>query len=297
MSAESAAMHPLATAGTIGFLATKGVFVTAFGFAIRVGENVTQFEEELKASAREQIEFMLCEDEDMALVAVDEEVKSLVWKGLSEVFSSFKRMLSSLIPEAALAPGPTEVQVVNALMDLEWMSNILPKINLMKEFVTLWLEISSDILGVIEDPRLGSLLWRYKSKLVEVMGKVLDAVAYGNVILPALSRVRLLKMWLPYIRKMKPLLDWKSTEEEGFCYQIDQDLCQSIEGAVVSLVSALPSNDQAEILADWLRAEQVQYPDLAEAFEIWCYRSKSARRRLAEGQAQENDEKDPALRL
>jgi hypothetical protein len=64
---------------------------------------------------------------------------------------------------------------------------------------------------------------------------------------------------------------------------MDEDLCQSIEGAIISLVLALPSNDQADILADWMEADQVSYPDLSEAFEVWCYRTKSAKRRLAEG--------------
>ncbi|PQQ10592.1 BTB/POZ domain-containing protein [Prunus yedoensis var. nudiflora] len=64
---------------------------------------------------------------------------------------------------------------------------------------------------------------------------------------------------------------------------MSEDLCQSIEGAMVTLVLALPSNDQADILADWMGAEQVRYPDLSEAFEVWCFRTKSAKRRLVEG--------------
>lgn len=56
--------------------------------------------------------------------------------------------------------------------------------------------------------------------------------------------------------------------EAAFPYKMSEDLCQCIERAIVSLVSALSSNDQAEILADWIIAEQVKYPDLSEAFEI-----------------------------
>ncbi|KAG2316124.1 hypothetical protein Bca4012_003706 [Brassica carinata] len=42
---------------------------------------------------------------------------------------------------------------------------------------------------------------------------------------------------------------------------------------------ALPIFDQAEILNEWLSKNGV-YPDLTEAFEVWCYRSKVAKRRL-----------------
>ncbi|KAL9434645.1 hypothetical protein AB3S75_025167 [Citrus x aurantiifolia] len=64
---------------------------------------------------------------------------------------------------------------------------------------------------------------------------------------------------------------------------MDEELCENIEAAIVQLILALPSNHQADILADWLKTEQVKYPDLSEAFEVWCYRTKSAKRRLLEG--------------
>ena len=82
---------------------------------------------------------------------------------------------------------------------------------------------------------------------------------------------------------MKALLDSMADKETEFPYKLDEDLCQSIEGAMVSLILALPSSDQADILADWMSAEQLRYPDLSEAFEVWCYRTKSAKRRLVEG--------------
>ncbi|XP_013679637.1 GDSL esterase/lipase At1g28590-like [Brassica napus] len=43
--------------------------------------------------------------------------------------------------------------------------------------------------------------------------------------------------------------------------------------------AALPIFNQAEILNEWLSKNGV-YPDLTEAFEVWCYRSKVAKRRL-----------------
>lgn len=154
--------------------------------------------------------------------------------------------------------------------------------DLMKDFVSNWSDMSNNILSVVDDAKLGSLMWGLKLKLIEVTRKVLEAVGYGNVILPAPCRVQLLKLWLPYIRKMKPLFDSLSNGETDFQHRMDEDLCQSIEGAIVSLVLALPSNDQADILADWINIEEMKYPDLSEAFEVWCYRTKSAKRRLVE---------------
>jgi hypothetical protein len=62
---------------------------------------------------------------------------------------------------------------------------------------------------------------------------------------------------------------------------MDADLCQNIESAMVSMILALPSGDQSDILSEWmLNADQFRYPDLTEAFEMWCYRSKTAIRRL-----------------
>ncbi|XWS61560.1 hypothetical protein CRYUN_Cryun07bG0135800 [Craigia yunnanensis] len=112
--------------------------------------------------------------------------------------------------------------------------------------------MSGKVLGVVEDKKLDKVMWGLKVKLVEVTGKVLEAVGYGNVVLPASCRMQLLKTWLPYTRKIKPLLDAKGNKETDFPYKMDEDLCQSIEGAIVSLVLALPSNDQADILSDWM---------------------------------------------
>lgn len=275
-------MPILARIQPVDFTVTKSVFVSAFRFATSTGGPCPPFGEELKSSAQEQIEFMLREDEDTPLITVDDEVKSVVKKGLSFMFSSFESKLSSLLNESDLASDTAEVDILQGLSDLDWMSNILPKMELMKDFVSTWAETSENILGIVEDQKLKSVMWGLKLKLIEVCVKVLEAVGYGNVILPAVFRVQILKLWLPYIRKMKPLLDSKSDEEASFPYKMDEDLCQSIEGAIVSFILALPSNDQADILADWMKAEQAKFPDLTEAFEVWCYRTKSAKRRLTE---------------
>ena len=70
-------------------------------------------------------------------------------------------------------------------------------------------------------------------------------------------------------------------EEEVSSVRMDGDAWQGVESAFVSMITTLPSANQADILAEWLRCQHVWYPDLTEAFEVWCYRSKVARRRIA----------------
>ncbi|KAF8413354.1 hypothetical protein HHK36_001334 [Tetracentron sinense] len=277
------AMPILARIQPVDIIATKNVFLSAIRFATSTTGPCPPFTDELKTSAQEQVEYMLVEDEDMPLVTANDEVKSEVKMGLAKMFSIFEKELCSMLSEYHLSAEAGEKKVLQSLGDLEWMCNILSKMDLMKDFVSSWVEISTNVLGVVQDTKLDSIMWGVKVKLIEVTGKVLDAVGYGNVILPAAGRVHLLKIWLPYIRKMKPLLDLKGNEEMGFPYKMDDDLCQSIEGAIISLVLALPSNDQADILADWMQTEQMTYPDLTEAFEVWCYRTKSAKRRVVVG--------------
>ncbi|XP_059444335.1 BTB/POZ domain-containing protein At3g05675-like [Corylus avellana] len=278
------AMPILARIQPVELSASKNVFISAVRFAMSIGGSYPPFGDELKTSAQEQVEYMLGEDEDTPLVKADHEVKSVVRVGLPKLCSSFENELSSLLLESDLAHETAEGKILQALSDIEWMCNILPKMDLMQDFVSKWAEISASVLGIMEDKKLDCIMWGLKVKLIEVTVKVLEAVGYGNVIVPAPCRVLLLKTWLPYIRKMKPLLDSKGNEETGFPYKMNEDLCQSIEGAIVSLILALPSNDQADILADWMKTQQLlRFPDLTEAFEVWCYRTKSAKRRLVQG--------------
>lgn len=277
------AMPILARIQPVDITATRDVFVSAVRVATSISGPCPPFGNELKTSAQEQVEFMLGEDEDAPLVTADEEVKSVLRTGLSQIHSLFEKELSSLLLDPDPASESAEEKILHSLSDLEWMCNILGKMDLMKDFVSNWAESSSNVLGIVEDKKLDSFMWGLKIKLIEVTAKVLEAVGYGNVILPTPLRLTLLKTWLPYIRKMKPLLDSKGSEETGFPYKMSEDLCQSIEGAMVTLVLALPSSDQADILAEWMGAEQVRYPDLSEAFEVWCFRTKSAKRRLVEG--------------
>ncbi|KEH32937.1 BTB/POZ domain-containing protein At3g05675 isoform X1 [Medicago truncatula] len=274
----------------VNLSAAKDMFVSAIRFAVSIEVPCFPFGDELRTSAQEQVDYMLGEDEDISLIISDDEVKSVVRMGVHNVIHSFETDLSSLLLNPTHEVEAADNTIMRRVSDLEWMCNVLPKMDLMKIFVSNWIAISSKILVIIEDEKFEHVRWGLKVKLIEVTCKVFEAVSYGSVIVPAPSRVQLLKTWFPYIRKMKPLLDSKASEETNFAYKMDEDLCQAIEGAIVSLVLTLPSNDQAGILADWIGSREVGYPDLSEAFEVWSYRSKSAKRRLVEGLHGHSDE-------
>lgn len=262
-------------------LNTKNVFSSALRFAMSIDtlKNSPELVHDLKTSAQEQVEFMLSEDEEVRLLITEEEVKSVVRLGISNVISMLLDRLSSLL---VILPECTEFSVLKTLYDIEWLCKVLPRMELMKDLVFKWADVSSEILVIAQKCELDSRILGVKVKLVEVTGKILEAVGYGIVIVPSKSRTCLLKIWLPFIRRLKTLVDAEGSECE---YRMDEDLCEFIEGSMVSLVLTLPSNDQAEVFGEWMRGiglEGVKFPDLSEAFEVWCYRSKSAKRRLLE---------------
>ncbi|KAF0902371.1 hypothetical protein E2562_016215 [Oryza meyeriana var. granulata] len=279
---SEAAVRLLARLQAPSVYAVKNVFVSAIRFATSMESLSPPFLDDLKTSAQEQIDFMLHEDDDTALVTMDEDVRSVVREGLKKLLSTLKTGLGMLTLEYDQSPEQAEQRVLCSLADVDWIANVLTKIEMMNEFVSDWSEISVYVLSVVQDKKYSSGLWLVKAKLIEVTGKALDAVGYGSVVIPASSRVHFLQMWLPFMQTTKRLLDEKFKDET--IPQMDADLFQNIESAIVSLVLALPSGDQADILADWMKnAEQFRYPDLTEAFEVWCYRSKTAKRRLVGG--------------
>jgi len=211
-------------------------------------------------------------------------VRSELKTGLAKMFATLEIELSMLPSDYNQSSDLAEQRFLLSLADLDWICNVLPKMEMMKDFISSWAHISDHLLAIVQDEKYRSGLWAVKAKLIEVAGKALEAIGYGNVVLPASKRAQFLKTWLPYMRNMKGILDSKAADDEVFPYKTDIDLCQNIEGAIVSLVLALPSNDQADILGDWMKGtEQLKFPDLSEAFEVWCYRTKTAKRRLSVG--------------
>lgn len=275
-----AAMPVLARIQPVDLNAVKKVFIAAIRFATSIDHVFPPFGDELRTSAQEQVEYMILEDEDTPLVTADEEVKTEVKMGLLKLFVAFENCLGELSSMSVNSFENIEKKVLQSLIALDWMCNMLPKMDMMKAFVVHWLTSSNSILTIVQEDKFSSCLWGVKLKLIEVTGKVLDAVGYGNVILPSTTRVELLKTWLPFLRKIKPIFDSKSVEDQIFEYKLNDDTSQNIEHAIVSLVLALPSSNQADILKEWMNPEQGRYPDLTEVFEVWCYRTKAAKRRL-----------------
>lgn len=262
-------------------IAVVGIFLSAIRFAT---SSPPPSMNELKSSAQEQLEYMLTEDDDAPLLTADDGIKSEVRKCVSSLLTRFCKELESMLcgsTESESKEGETRV-LQSLLSDLAWACQILVKLEMMKDFVHNWVEMSDEILKAIDGAGPSANMLETKLRVIEVTAKVLEAIGYGTVIIPTARRLHMVKVWLPFVRRTRPLLDRVGCDGEDWSpFKMDSELWQSVESAFVSIVLALPSGDQAQILADWLREENAQYPDLTEAFEVWCYRSKIAKRRMA----------------
>lgn len=240
---------------------------------------------DLKFSAQEQLEYMVTEDDDSPLLTADDEIKSEVKECVRGLFSRFNNLIDSLLHEH----GDSFSEVGNLksfrtyLVDLSWICQILTKLEIMRDMVNSWVDLSDKIMNVFVQVFQKVEVFDIKLKVIEVSAKVLETIGCGAVILPTTKRLHMVKVWLPFVRYTKPLIDsWIAAEDEETSeFKIDGELWQSLESTFVSIVLALPSGDQAEILTEWLGNENMRYPDLTEAFEVWCYRSKVANRRMA----------------
>ncbi|XP_038684976.1 BTB/POZ domain-containing protein At3g05675 isoform X2 [Tripterygium wilfordii] len=250
--------------------AIAGVFLSTIRFATSSPPPPMN---DLKTSAQEQLEYMITEDDDAPLITADDEIKSEVNQCMMQLFSKFNNLLESLScePLESISEVGKLQSFQSHLSDLSWACQILTKLEIMKEFVNCWVDVSDKIVKTIEISNQTTDMISSKVKVIEVTAKVLEVIGYGTVILPTAKRLHMVNVWLPFVRVVKPLID---------CI-MDGDLWQSLESTFVSIVLALPSVDQAGILTEWLGNKHTQYPDLTEAFEVWCYRSKVAKRRFA----------------
>nr|XP_025611912.1 uncharacterized protein LOC112705293 [Arachis hypogaea] len=98
--------------------------------------------------------------------------------------------------------------------------------------------------------------------------------------LVSLPQVEILVYYLPQGHSEKFSRE-SADGEDGMVIKMDGELWQSLESCFVSIILALSSADQAKVLTEWLENECIRYPDLTEAFEVQCYRSKVAKRRLS----------------
>lgn len=257
------------------------IFLSAIRFATSSPPSLMR---ELKISAQEQLEYMLTEDDDAPLLTADNVIKLEASQCVNRLLSRFVDLVKSLVCDfQEVVPEPRQMDLfLSYLTDLLWASQIAAKLEISREFVNMWVDTSADIVKISEQSCPIDELNGIKVKTLEVTGKVLEAIAYGTVVLSPLERLQMVKIWLPYIRLMKPLTDsFSSDEDNNLLVKFDCELWQSLESSLVSIILTLPSGDQAEILREWLDSKEIRYPDLTEAFEVWCYRSKVSKRRLA----------------
>lgn len=259
------------------------IFVSAIRFAT---SSPPPSLKDLKSSAQEQLEYMLSEDDDAPLVTSCDEVKYEVRECIKRLLLRFSALLesSSSEIEATVFKAEKLELLLPYLSDLSWGCQICSKLEIMRDLVDFWLEVSDMVVKLIDIASSKVETLEIKSKVIEVATKVLEAVGYGNVVLPTSKRLHMVKLWLPFARVMKPMINTTPSdtdEEDTSRPKVDSEVWQTLESAFVSIILALPSGDQAEIITEWLENQHIQYPDLTEAFEVWCYRSKVARKRLA----------------
>ncbi|XP_075491242.1 BTB/POZ domain-containing protein At3g05675 isoform X1 [Primulina tabacum] len=262
-------------------LAVVKIFLSAIRFATSSPPSLMN---DLKTSAQEQLEYMLTEDDDAPLLTADDVIKFEASQCVHRLLSRFVDLVKSLVCDLQeLVPEPRQMELfLSYLTDLLWASQIAAKLEISREFIHIWVDTSANIVKISEQSCPIDELNGIKVKALEVTTKVLEAIAYGTVVLPPLKRLQMVIIWLPYIRMMKPLTDsFSSDEDNNLLVKFDCELWQSLESSLVSIILTLPSGDQAEILREWLDSKEIRYPDLTEAFEVWCYRSKVSKRRLA----------------
>ncbi|KAE8808726.1 BTB/POZ domain-containing protein [Hordeum vulgare] len=282
------------------------IFLSAFRHATAAADR----SRELKSAAQEQLEYMLTEDDDAPLLTFDA-VKSQVKGCVTGLLNRFSDFTSSALTKQTEAPcsGPGELQqeLHSFVSDIAWVCQVLGKLEMMKCLAAYWVEASSAVVAAVEaaaaECHPGPECLKTRLKVVEISAKVLEAVAFGNVVLPAEKRRHAVNIWIRFAGTTRHLVDEADrgsndgddgddgdgdTEAEAEAAAaaaakigLDGEVWQGLESAITSIVTTLPSNTQAEVLSEWLQSEHAAFPDLSEAFDAWCYRSKVARRRLS----------------
>ncbi|KAK4382365.1 BTB/POZ domain-containing protein [Sesamum angolense] len=271
----------LARLQPVNALAVVRIFLAAIRFATSSPPSSMN---DLKTSAQEQLEYMLTEDDDAPLLTADDEIKLEARQCVNRLLARFVNLVDSLLGDLHDSVAEAEkIELFQShLTDLSWASQIVTKLETSSDFVYTWVETSVNIVKVAERVCPESSLTGTKLKVLEVTAKVLEAIGYGTVILPTTKRLHMVKVWLPFVRFVKSAVDSVGSDEENdLMLKADGELWQTLESAFVSIILTFPSPDQAEILTEWLENKHIRYPDLTEAFEVWCYRSKVAKRRLA----------------
>ncbi|GMH25652.1 hypothetical protein Nepgr_027495 [Nepenthes gracilis] len=241
---------------------------------------------DLKSSTQEQLEYMLTEDDDAPLLPAHGEIKLEVRECVKRLLSRFNNLLESLVspePKKPVVKAEKFELLQTYLSDLSWACQILGKLEIMRDLVIAWTEASETIVKIIKQESSNAEMLVVSLKVIEVAAKVLEAIGFGNVVLPPAKRLQMVAVWLPFVRVTRPLYDaaLNGGGEDDALAGLESEVWQSLESAFVSMILALPSRCQADILTEWLGNQHMQYPDLTEAFEVWCYRTKVAKKRMA----------------
>ncbi|KAJ3678400.1 hypothetical protein LUZ60_002203 [Juncus effusus] len=242
------------------------IFISAFRFA--TSSPNPNLKHELKSCYQEQIEYLLTDDDDSPLIWLENnavvklEVKYCV-KILLDKFEGFIK-----IEFGAL----NELELRNFVSDILWVCQILTKLDMMREIVPNWVNLSQDIVNYVD--KSTGVEFEIKLKLVEITARVFESISFGNVILPAVKRLDLMKIWIPYLQTIRVSIE----EEKAQNFEVE--IWQNLESAIIAIVSTLSLDWQGEILSEWFGSKNLTYPNLIEAFEVWCYRANSTKRRL-----------------
>ncbi|KAM3259773.1 hypothetical protein ACQJBY_051197 [Aegilops geniculata] len=291
------------------------IFLSAFRHATAAPSAASR---ELKSAAHEQLEYMLTEDDDAPLLtfgAGSDAVKSQVKGCVTGLLNRFSDFTSSALTKQTEAPcsGELQQELHSFVSDIAWVCQVLGKLEMMKFLAAYWVEASSAVVAAVEaaaaaaECHPGPECLKTRLKVVEISAKVLEAVAFGNVVLPAEKRRHAVSVWIGFAGTTRHLVDEADrgsnddddddgnngdgdTEADAASASsaaaaakvgLDGEVWQGLESAITSIVTTLPSNAQAEVLSEWLQSRHAAFPDLSEAFDAWCYRSKVARRRLS----------------
>ncbi|XP_057865203.1 BTB/POZ domain-containing protein At1g63850 isoform X2 [Cryptomeria japonica] len=110
----------------------------------------------------------------------------------------------------------------------------------------------------------------FTETLFKILVRLLRALQIGQVICQRSVRLSLVKTWLPVIAKL--------THDDEYLIK-DNELHNSLEEGMSSLVTTLPMADQEQIFKIWISSclrSKKAWPDLSTAFDMWCNKLRQA---------------------
>ncbi|GLJ15343.1 hypothetical protein SUGI_0251590 [Cryptomeria japonica] len=110
----------------------------------------------------------------------------------------------------------------------------------------------------------------FTETLFKILIRLLRALQIGQVICQRSVRLSLVKTWLPVIAKL--------THDDEYLIK-DNELHNSLEEGMSSLVTTLPMVDQEQIFKIWISAclrSKKAWPNLSTTFDMWCNNLRQA---------------------